>query len=237
MAIAVWRRAPATRCSVTQSLTRPGPGSHELRALPDEQVMSLMEDGEPAAFEVIFDRHGSVAYSLAYRVCGRPSVAEEIVQEAFLSLWRSRARYDPARGCVRSWLLRFVHNRAIDAVRRIRAGVADLAPDPGLADGQPGPELTESLVVGREEARSVRQALDDLPNEQRHVIELAYFAGLTHVEIAQRLELPTGTVKSRMRLGMHKLRVAFEAPDHREMGRSADTTTMSAAYVHPGIAL
>jgi RNA polymerase sigma-70 factor, ECF subfamily len=188
--------------------------------------MSLLADDDPAAFEMIFDRHGTVAYSLAYRVCGQPSVAEEIVQEAFLSLWRSRARYDPARGCVRSWLLRFVHNRAIDALRRIRAGVADLAPDPGLADGQPGPELTESLLVGREEARWVRQALDDLPNEQRHVIELAYFVGLTQVEIAQRLELPVGTVKSRMRLGMHKLRVALEAPSHREMGNSADAPAM-----------
>jgi RNA polymerase sigma-70 factor, ECF subfamily len=190
---------------------RPYPDRRVSRAdLPDEQVMSLLEDGELSAFEMIFDRHGSVAYSLAYRVCGRPAVAEEIVQEAFLSLWRCRAYYDPARGSVRSWLLRSVHNRAVDARRRVRAGGGDLAPEPGVADGQPGPELTESLVLGREEARRVRRALDDLPNEQRHVIELAYFAGLTHVEIAQRLELPMGTVKGRMRLGLQKLRVAIE---------------------------
>jgi len=100
-----------------------------------------------------------------------------------------------------------------------------------LADGRPGPELTESLVVGREEARRVRQALDDLPNEQRQVIELAYFAGLTQVEIAQRLELPAGTVKSRMRLGMQKLRVALEPPNRRPtpgIGQVQDTPAEAA---------
>jgi RNA polymerase sigma-70 factor (ECF subfamily) len=190
--------------------------------LPDEQVMSFLQDGELSAFETIFDRHGSVAYSLAYRVCGRSAVAEEIVQEAFLSLWRSRARYDPARGSVRSWLLLVVHNRAVDALRRTRAGAGDLARDPILADRRPAPELTESLAVGREEARRVRQALDDLPNEQRQVIELAYFAGLTHVEIAQRIGLPVGTVKSRMRLGMQKLRAALE-PRYLATAASAGT--------------
>ena len=192
-----------------------GPGSHDLRALPDEAVMSLLQDGELSAFEAIFDRHSSVAYSLAYRVSGRSGVAEEIVQEAFLSLWRGRAGYDPARGSVRSWLLLFVHNRAVDARRRTRAGAGDLARDSALADRRPAPEMTESLVVERDEARRVRQALDDLPNEQRQAIELAYFAGLTHVEIAQRIGLPAGTVKSRMRLGMQKLRAAIEPPNHR----------------------
>jgi RNA polymerase sigma-70 factor (ECF subfamily) len=215
MAIADGRPARAARRSLTQSLSRSGLGSHELRALPDEEVMALLQDGELSAFQTIFDRHGSVAYSLAHRVCGRPAVAEEIVQEAFLSLWCSRARYDPARGSVRSWLMGFVHNRAVDALRRIGAGAGDLHRDPDLADVRPGPELTESLVVGRDEARKVRQALGDLPNEQRQVIELAYFGGLTHVEIAHRLDLPVGTVKGRLRLGMQKLRVALEPPHRR----------------------
>jgi RNA polymerase sigma-70 factor (ECF subfamily) len=167
--------------------------------------MALVQAGQVKAFEVMFDRHGSAAYSLAYRVCRRQATAEDVVQEAFLSLWRSRARYDPARGSVRSWVLRVVHNRAIDALRRAPAPAAELTAE----HEPPGSDDTEAIVVDRDSARTVRQALHALPADQRQAIELAFFGGLTHGEIAARLALPAGTVKGRIRLGMQKLHGAL----------------------------
>jgi RNA polymerase sigma-70 factor, ECF subfamily len=181
----------------------------ELRVLADEDLMQLVQDGEARAFEVIFDRHGSVAFSLAYRMCGRRSMAEEIVQEAFLSLWRSGARYDRARGSVRSWVLSAVHNRAIDAFRRDVASERRELHEEGLAERVPSRELTETEVERRDDARMVRSALDELPADQRQVIELAYFGGFTHSQISEMLRLPAGTVKGRMRLGLTKLRLTL----------------------------
>ncbi len=174
--------------------------------------MQLVHDGEAQAFEVIFDRHASAAFSLAYRMCGRRGMAEDVVQEAFLSLWRSGARYDRARGSVRSWVLGVVHNRAIDAFRRevVRTG-RDVS-DEGAAERMPAPENTEAEVQRRDEAEHVRSALQELPADQRQVIELAYFGGFSHSQIATMLKLPAGTVKGRMRLGLTKLRVALDGP-------------------------
>ena len=168
--------------------------------------MELVGDGEARAFEVVFDRHGGVAFSLAYRMCGRRAMAEDVVQEAFLSLWRTGARYDPARGSVRSWILSTVHNRAIDALRRGSAHDGRTASDPDAAERLPAADRTEVEVGRREQAQRVRDALGELPNEQRFVIELAYFGGFTHTQIAAMVDAPVGTVKSRMRLGLAKLR-------------------------------
>ncbi len=174
--------------------------------------MHRVYDGDARAFEVIFDRHSGVAFSLAYRMCGRRTMAEDVVQEAFLSLWRSGARYDRARGSVRSWVLGVVHNRAVDAFRRgaVKQG-RDVA-DEGLAEQLVAPERTDTEVERREEAHQVRHALDGLPDDQRQVIELAYFGGFTHSQIAKMLELPAGTVKGRMRLGLTKMRMALGDP-------------------------
>jgi RNA polymerase sigma-70 factor (ECF subfamily) len=177
--------------------------------LADEDLMQLVNDGDARAFEVIFDRHGGAAFSLAYRMCGRRALAEDVVQEAFLSLWRSGARYDRGRGSVRSWVLRAVHNRAIDAFRRGAAGERREVHDEGLAERVPSAERTETEVERRDEARVIRGALDGLPADQRQVIELAYFGGFTHSEISDMLGLPAGTVKGRMRLGLVKLRFAL----------------------------
>ena len=171
--------------------------------------MPLVCDGEAQAFEVIFDRHASAAFSLAYRMCGRRAMAEDVVQESFLSLWRSGARYDRARGSVRSWVLSVVHNRAIDAFRRTAVKDGRDVPDEGLAQLLASPELTDKEVERRDDARLVRGALEELPAEQRRVIELAYFGGFTHTQIAQMLDLPAGTVKGRMRLGLGKMRIAL----------------------------
>jgi RNA polymerase sigma-70 factor (ECF subfamily) len=171
--------------------------------------MQLVHDGDARAFEVVFERHVDVAFSLAFRMCGRRAMAEDVVQEAFLSVWRSGRRYDPARGSVRSWILSVVHNRAVDGFRRAVAKDSRDVPDAGFAERMPAPELTESEVERRDDAQHVRTALDGLPVDQRRVIELAYFSGFTHTQIAEMLELPAGTVKGRMRLGLAKLRISL----------------------------
>jgi RNA polymerase sigma-70 factor, ECF subfamily len=178
----------------------------DIRNLADEEVMQLVGEGNPRAFELLYDRHGGAAFSLAYRMVGNRVTAEDISQEAFLSIWRSRMRYDQARGSVRTWVLGIVHNRAIDALRR--GGVHDRRRETldGVEERHEAPERTEVEAARREEARTVRSALDALPDEQRRTIELAYFGGFSHSEIAELLNEPVGTVKGRMRLGLDKLR-------------------------------
>jgi RNA polymerase sigma-70 factor (ECF subfamily) len=186
------------------------PARGRLRELADEDLMAQVRDGETAAFEVIYDRHSAVAFSLAYRICGTRPGAEEVVQEAFLALWRSGARYDRSRGSVRTWVLGIVHNRAIDALRRSTVHERRRAGDDSLAERLVAPERTDVEVVHHDEAREIRAALETLPEEQARVIELAYFGGFTHTEIAQLLDAPVGTVKGRMRLGLEKLRHSLE---------------------------
>ena len=178
-----------------------------LQRLADEDLMPLVAQKDPAAFEVFYDRHGGAAYSLAYRIVGDATSAEDVTQEAFLSMWRSRARYDPMRGSVRAWALGIVRNRAIDALRREggRAPRLDFDDEAAL-ERREAPERTEAEALRRETARQVRGALGSLPHEQSKVIELAYFGGFTHSEIARMLGMPIGTVKGRMRLGLKKLR-------------------------------
>jgi RNA polymerase sigma-70 factor (ECF subfamily) len=171
--------------------------------------MELVRDGDARAFEVIVDRHGDAAFSLAYRMCGTRARAEDVTQDAFLSLWRGGGRYDRARGSVRSWVLSVVHNRAIDAFRREQVKQARDVADELLAARIPAEERTETEAERREDAYRVRRALGELPGDQRQVIELAYFGGFTHAEIAEMLGLPPGTVKGRMRLGLSKLRLSL----------------------------
>lgn len=180
-----------------------------LRELADEDLMARVRDGDARAFEVLFDRHGGPAFSLAFRMCGSRARAEDIVQEAFLSLWRAGGRYDPSRGSVRSWVLSTVHNRAIDSFRRQSARPAGSFEESGAAERLAAAELTDAEVERRGEAEELRRALETLPDEQRRVIELSFFGGFTHQQIAAMLELPEGTVKGRMRLGLAKLRVTL----------------------------
>ncbi len=188
------------------------PSSADLRALADEDLMASVADGDARAFEVIFDRHGDAAFSLAYRMCGRRAMAEDVVQEAFMSLWRSGSRYSPARGSVRSWVLSVVHHRAIDAFRREGVRTSRNVSDEGIAERLPASDSTDVEVERREDAQQVRSALQELPAEQRQVIELAYFGGFTHTQIATMLKLPAGTVKGRMRLGLTKMRISLGDP-------------------------
>jgi RNA polymerase sigma-70 factor (ECF subfamily) len=181
-------------------------GSADLRTLADEDLMHLVQRSDPRAFEVLYERHSGSAFSLAYRMVGRGNVAEDVVQEAFLSLWRSGARYERTRGSVRTWVLGIVHHRAIDQLRRSSVHDKRRASDEGLEERLESRERTDNEVARREEAATIRSAMDSLPAEQSHVIELAYFGGFTHTEIAEILGAPVGTVKGRMRLGLEKLR-------------------------------
>jgi RNA polymerase sigma-70 factor (ECF subfamily) len=192
-------------------LPRRGTGhAPDHRRLGDEDLMALVRGGDAAAFEVIYERHGGVAFSLALRMCGRRPAAEDVVQEAFLSAWRRSSSYDAARGSVRTWLLGIVHHRAVDALRRsgndgrrrVDVPVEELDFDADVH--------VDAEVFAREEAGLVRGALADLPPEQSRVVELAYFGGFTHSEIAEMLGVPIGTIKGRMRLALTKLRTRFE---------------------------
>ncbi len=181
----------------------------DIRNLADEELMRLVQAGDPRAFELVYDRHGGAAFSLAYRMVGNRTAAEDISQEAFLSIWRSRLRYEPERGSVRTWVLGIVHNRAIDALRRNTVHDRRRAGMEGVEERHEAPERTDVEVARRDEARHVRAALGELPEDQVQVIELAYFGGFSHSEIADMLGMPMGTVKGRMRLGLEKMRRAL----------------------------
>jgi len=181
-----------------------------IQRLGDEDLMSLVAGKDALAFEVFYDRHGGAAYSLAYRIVGDKTGAEDVTQEALLSIWRSGARFDRARGSVRAWTLGIVRNRAIDALRRAAGRPPALNFDPEeVLEREAAQELTEVEAVRRETARELRGAVAELPNDQSRVIELAYFGGFTHSEIAEMLGQPLGTVKGRMRLGLEKIRAAL----------------------------
>jgi RNA polymerase sigma-70 factor, ECF subfamily len=183
----------------------------DLRDLADEDLMQLVARNDPRAFEVVYERHAGAAFSLAYRMTGRRSAAEDVVQEAFLNLWRSGARYERTRGSVRTWVLGIVHHRAIDALRRSTVHDKRRTGDDDLAERLEAPDRTDVEAARRDEAQAVRAAMETLPPDQCQVIELAYFGGFTHSEIAEMLQAPIGTIKGRMRLGLQKLRGALAA--------------------------
>lgn len=181
----------------------------DVKLLADEDLMVCVREGDARAFEVMFDRHSGPAFSLAYRMCGSRTRAEDVVQEAFIAIWRASARYDQSRGSVRAWILSVVHNRAIDYFRRESLRATRSVEEGGGVERVASPELTEVTVELRAEAERIRDALRELPDEQRQVIELSYFGGFTHHQIAEMLTLPPGTVKGRMRLGLSKLRITL----------------------------
>ncbi len=175
--------------------------------LADEELMPWIAKKDPEAFEVFYDRHGGAGYSLAYRILGDRTAAEDCIQEAFISIWRSGARFDRTRGSVRSWTLSIVRNRAIDALRSKSGKAPKLTfDDDAILESRPAAEHTEAEVLAAETADEVRGALSQLPGEQSKVIELAYFGGFSQSEIAGMLNVPLGTVKGRIRLGLEKIR-------------------------------
>jgi RNA polymerase sigma-70 factor, ECF subfamily len=176
----------------------------------DEDLMPLIEVGDAEAFAALYDRHGRMAYTLAYRMMGEKQEAEDVVQEAFIKVWRSAGGYRVGRGSVRTWILSIVHNRGIDQIRsHARRGRMQDKVEASAPTSEPSEAFAETWRNSQRD--QVREALNTLPQEQLKILELAYFSGYTHVEIAERLDLPLGTVKGRMRLGLQKLRGFFQA--------------------------
>jgi RNA polymerase sigma factor (sigma-70 family) len=181
----------------------------DLSGARDRELVRRVGDGDEDAFRRLFRRYGPTALGLARRIVRQPFLAEEIVQEVFLAVWRDPGGYDPERGSVRAWLMGMTHHRAVDAVRREEASkrrAAESLPETDVED--PAVVVVEELGIP-EERKAVRSALEGLPAEQRQVIELMYYRGLSQSRIAERLQLPLGTVKSRTLLGMRRLRAAL----------------------------
>jgi RNA polymerase sigma-70 factor (ECF subfamily) len=175
----------------------------------DRAVLVRIADGELDALEDLYDRYKTMAYSIAYRITKDATLAEDVVQDAYLGAWRNAARYVEGRGSVKTWLLSIVHHRAIDAIRRRRptSELPDVeTPPPGVLTA---PDVWPEVSAGLD-AETVRGALGGLSDVQREAIELAYFGGLTQQEIAERTGAPLGTVKSRMRLGLLAMRRTLE---------------------------
>jgi RNA polymerase sigma-70 factor (ECF subfamily) len=176
----------------------------------DDDLMARVLDGDVRAFEAIYDRHCSQVLTLAMRVTGRRSTAEEATQDAFLTLWRGPRHFDPSRGTLKTWLLTIVRNRSIDLLRSGARHAGHVEFDQILADrlevATPADQHVDDLA---EQYREARDMLASLPREQLQVIELAFFEGLTHPQIAAQVGIPLGTVKGRQRLALTKLRRAF----------------------------
>jgi RNA polymerase sigma-70 factor (ECF subfamily) len=172
----------------------------------EAELMRQVAAGEIGGLETLYDRYHSMAYALALRITTETGLAEDVVQDSFLGVWRNASRYVEDKGSVRGWLLAIVRHRAIDAVRRQRASVAigDEA-DEAVPAALTLPDIWPE-VAGRIDAEQIRRAMTALPPAQRDVLELAYFDGLTQREIAERTHAPLGTVKSRIRLGLASLR-------------------------------
>jgi RNA polymerase sigma-70 factor (ECF subfamily) len=205
------RRGTFARISVQMPMPTRRARRRSVERLADEELMTLMAERDARALEALYDRHGGPAYSLAHRIMGERQAAEDVTQEAFVSIWNAPAGYAPARGSVRSWVLAIVRNRAIDALRRSAARAPRLDfDDDGALQAQASPERTDGEALRREAARQVRGALRALPHDQFQVIELAYYGGFTHSEIAELLGVPLGTIKGRMRLGLEKLRASID---------------------------
>jgi RNA polymerase sigma-70 factor (ECF subfamily) len=177
----------------------------------DRPLVRRMQDGQAEALRELVERYGPTAKALALRVVRDPALAEEVVQETFLQVWRAAGRFDPSRGSVRTWVLTSAHARAVDLVRREEAHRrrVEAVAAVGVPDVEDPAEAVVERVAAPEEREKVRAALDRLPAPQREVIELMYFDGMSQTQVAERLAIPLGTVKSRTLLGMRKMRAAL----------------------------
>jgi RNA polymerase sigma factor (sigma-70 family) len=199
---------------------RPIAVPRDLAHLSDEALVALVARGEEWALAELYDRHGRVAYGLALRVLRDPALAEDAVQDAFMAVWRSAARFVPERSKASTWLLTFVHRRAVDVVRREERRRAE----PLEAASVPAGEATDEVVWLRFERERVQRALRALPDAQREALELAYYGGFTQSELADRLGQPLGTIKSRMFAGLSRLRELLEETAEKEAWNSTRFT-------------
>lgn len=186
----------------------PNTGSAGITDGDNAALIARLRQRDPEALALVFDRLGRRAFGLAYRIVGNGAEAEDVVQETFLTLWRQADQLDPDRGHLTGFILTVAHRKALDAVRARRRREAHQAPFDPERDAPDAIDV-EASAIAVWDGNAVREALQQIPADQRQVIELAYFQGYTHQEIAAQLRLPIGTVKSRMRLGLSKLRDAL----------------------------
>jgi RNA polymerase sigma factor (sigma-70 family) len=173
-----------------------------LTELTDEEVLERVARADEAALAEAYDRFGRVAYGLSFRILRDAALAEDAVQDAFLTVWRTAVSFDPRRGKAATWIMTLVHRRAVDVVRR-----EDRRRAQPLDDAPPGTgETTDETAAVREQRRAVQAALAQLSPDQREALELAYYGGLSQTELSERLGVPLGTVKSRMFAALAKLR-------------------------------
>ena len=196
----------------------------------DDDVWPRLLEGHPEAVEILYDRYGALAYTLAHRILRDQQAAEDVVQDAFLSVWRNAATYSAARGSLRSWLCAIVRNRAIDRTRG-RAGRSRLDGRLDVSCARSDTVDVCDQVIGTLEGERVRVSLSSLPAPQRQTLELAYFDGYTQSEIAQRMNVPLGTVKGRTRAGLMRLRnlLVDHVEDLRGLAADAGPRAVGAA--------
>jgi RNA polymerase sigma factor (sigma-70 family) len=195
--------------------------ARELAHLSDEALVALVARSDDGALAALYDRFGRVAYGLALRIVRDRALAEDVVQEAFLTVWRNAHRFVPERAKASSWILTFVHRRAVDLVRREERRRTEPLPEAPLEDESPATDEEAWLRLRRER---VQKALRSLPDQQREAIELAYFGGFTQSELAERLGEPLGTIKSRMFTGLARLRELL-ADNELEQWHTTPSTT------------
>jgi RNA polymerase sigma-70 factor (ECF subfamily) len=186
--------------------------ARDLAHLSDEALVALIARSDDSALEELYSRFGRIAYGLALRVLRDPALAEDAVQDAFLTVWRTASRFIPERAKASTWLLTLVHRRAVDVVRREqprRVEPLETAP-------QPSAKSTEDEAWLRLQRPRVQDALRRLPDQQREALELAYYGGFTQSELADRLGEPIGTIKSRMFAGLARMRELLAEPEHEE---------------------
>jgi RNA polymerase sigma factor (sigma-70 family) len=174
----------------------------------DDTLLAQIVRGEEAALAELYDRYGRAAYGLALRILRDPALAEDAVQDAFLAVWRTATAFDRRRGSASTWLLTLVHRRSVDVVRREQRRRTEPIDDAPVASG----DETDEAALLLDERRRVQAALEVLTPNEREAVELAYYGGLTQSEIAERLGVPLGTVKSRMFAGLARLRDALAEP-------------------------
>ena len=184
--------------------------------LRDGQLVELVAQQDAGALEALYDRYGRAAYSLARRILTEETLAQDVVQEVFLSLWRDARRFDAGRGTVATYLLSMTHHRAVDVVRREENLRRWRTSDEGLELAPDPKARVEDEVEAFERRTEVRAALKDLPEPQRQALLLAYFGGYTQREVAALVGVPLGTVKTRMAAGMRKMKEALSDAGREE---------------------
>lgn len=212
------RTAPLGRVAAGGAgrLVTPGSAPRLRVGLSDEDLMRRIQDDDIRAFEELYDRCSARAFGLTRLMCGSSQRAEDALQEGFLAVWRNRETFDPARGSARAWLMTIIRHRCIDVIRRDQRADGLRESDIKL-EYFPAPGSVAEDAAQHDATNRIRALLLGLPPAQREAIALAYFGGLTHAEIAARLQIPAGTIKGRIRLGLHKVRAELNPSSSPEL--------------------